>query len=152
MSSKPNEPLPKKSAEISFRDAFERLKRGRPELLPKGTPISQNNVAKEAGVDPSALRKSRFPSLVAEIQRYVAEHATDNPATVRQTMLAQRKKNRNLRDRVDEIKIQRDHLANLLNEANVTILELTARVAELEAKCPPSNVIPMQGKQHKDDT
>lgn len=152
MSSKPTEPPPKKSAETAFREALERLKRGRSERLPKDTPVSQNNVAKEAGVDPSALRKSRFPSLIAEIQRYVADHTTDVTTTVRQTMLAQRKRNRNLRDRVDEIKVQRDHLANLLNEANATVLELTARVAVLETKLPPSNITPMHGCKTKKES
>jgi len=57
-----------KAAEANFRRAFERLKAGAPKVLPLGTPVSQNNVAKEAGCDSSALRKSRFPCLVAEIQ------------------------------------------------------------------------------------
>ena len=46
----------RRSAADQYRDAFERLKLNRPQLLPKGTPVTQNNVAKEAGSDPSALR------------------------------------------------------------------------------------------------
>lgn len=151
MSSKPAEPSPKKSAETAFREAYERLKRGKPEVLPKGTPVSQNNVAKEAGVDPSALKKSRFPCLIREIQLYVSEHAQDAPASARQTMLAQRKRNRNLRDRIDEIAAQRDQLASLLNEANAKILELATRVAELEAMQSTSNVTPLRGRKPKKD-
>ena len=59
------------SAEAKFRAAFERLKSSMPRVLDAGAAVSQNNVAKEAGVDPSALRKSRYPSLVSEIQAYV---------------------------------------------------------------------------------
>jgi len=50
------------SAGDLYRAAFERLKNNKPERLPKGTPVSQNNVAKEAGSDPSALKKRAFPS------------------------------------------------------------------------------------------
>lgn len=130
----------KLSAETVFRAAFERLKRGEPEVLPKGTTLSQNNVAKEAGVDPSALRKSRFPSLIAEIQRYLADNSREVPPSPRQTTLAQRKSNRSLRERISEVQAQRDCLASLLNTANEKIIELTQRVAELKAKLPLSNV------------
>jgi hypothetical protein len=32
-------------AETAFREAYERLKKNRPETLPKGSAVSQNNVA-----------------------------------------------------------------------------------------------------------
>lgn len=60
-------------AEQRFREAFERLKSGCPELLPPGSLVSQNNVALEAGCTPSALRKERFPTLVSDIQRHLAK-------------------------------------------------------------------------------
>ena len=68
------------SAEQRFRQAFERLKANKPKVLEVGTPVSQNNVAKEAGCDPSALRKSRFPALVREIQAYL--ELTDRKSVV----------------------------------------------------------------------
>ena len=141
MSSLPIDQSPKESAETAFRQAFERLKRGKPEILPNGTHVSQNNVAKEAGVDPTALRKSRFPSLIAEIQRYVAEHKEDAPPSPRQTELAQRARNRSLRERINETAIQRDHLASLLDEANMKIVLQAQKIAELEAKLPLSNTL-----------
>ena len=67
----------KQTAEQRFRAAFDRLKQGSPEVLARTAAVSQNNVAKEANCDPSALRKSRFPSLVAEIQHYVEMHKVD---------------------------------------------------------------------------
>ncbi len=67
---------PKKSAETLFREAFERLKSNQPEVLHTNTPVSQNSVAKEARRDPSALKKSRFPSLILEIQEYVATESS----------------------------------------------------------------------------
>jgi hypothetical protein len=49
------------TAEQDFRDAFDRLKRGKPIHLEKGAKVTQNNVAKEADRDPTALKKSRHP-------------------------------------------------------------------------------------------
>lgn len=128
-----------KAVEV-YRAAFERLKDNSPERLPVDTPVSQNNVAKEAGSDPSALRKSRFPTLISEIQQYVEEHSQDRAPSVRQVRLLARRKNRSLRERIDEVTQQRDHLASLLGEADATILELYDRIAELELKIPTSTV------------
>ena len=74
MLSKAVKPKKISKAELKFRDAFERLKQDKPDILAKGTPLSQNNVAKEAGVDPSALRRTRFPELVSEIQDWIEAH------------------------------------------------------------------------------
>lgn len=138
-------------AEKAFREAFDRLKRGRPDRLPKGTPVSQNNVAKEAGRDPSALKKARFPSLVAEIQRWIGEPAPDAPPSPRQTMLAQRSRNRSLRERIAALKAERDHALSLLVEADAKILDLTMENARLQALLPASDVTPMRGRQPKKD-
>ncbi|MBJ6588689.1 hypothetical protein JGT78_22380 [Enterobacter asburiae] len=112
-----------------------------PERLPKGAKVSQNNVAKEAGSDPSALKKTRFPSLILEIQKYVESFSEVIPPSVRQQNILARKKNRRLRERNYKIKQQRDHLASLLSEADATIIELYDRIAELEAKLPASNIL-----------
>ncbi|SIT45932.1 conserved hypothetical protein [Paraburkholderia piptadeniae] len=144
MSSNQTDSRSRLSAESSYREAFERLKRGKPERLPQGTSVSQNNVAREAGSDPSALKKSRFPTLIADIQQYVAGHADDRPPSRHQTLQAQRKLNRTLRDRIEALTKQRDAVTCLLNEANARILELTDYVAELQAKLPASNVAPIR--------
>lgn len=129
------------SAAEQYRAAFERLKNNKPERLPKGTLVSQNNVAKEAGSDPSALKKTRFPLLIAEIQMYVESYSKEQQPSGRQLNLLARKKNRGLRERIDEIKQQRDHLASLLSEADATIIELYDRIAELERQLPATNVL-----------
>lgn len=131
----------RRSAADQYRDAFERLKLNRPQLLPKGTPVTQNNVAKEAGSDPSALKKSRFPSLIAEIKTYVEQHAEERPPSLNQVNLLARQKSRALRDRIEEVARQRDQLASLLNEADAKIIELYDRIAELERQLPTSNII-----------
>jgi hypothetical protein len=136
-------------AEKDFRESFERLKWGKPERMPKGTRVSQNNVAKEAGRDPSALRKARFPSLIAEIQRWVKENPVDAPLSRRQILLAKRRQNRDLRKTIQEVSAERDSLGSKLNAANAKIVELTDKVAELEAKLPPVNVTPLLGPPTK---
>ena len=79
-------------AEQNFRSAFERLKLGVPKILPKGTRVSQNNVAKEAGKDTSALRKTRYPLLVMDIQEYVDIHKDKESASEWQKLLKRKKK------------------------------------------------------------
>ena len=130
-------------AEERFRDALERLKQGKPVLLAKGTCVSQNNVAKEAGCDPSALRKSRYPSLIAEIQQWLQEHSATKPESVRQKTLAHRRRNRSLREKIKELKVQRDHAISLLVEADARILDLAMENARLIALQPKSNVTPI---------
>lgn len=131
----------RRSAADQYRDAFERLKLNRPQLLPKGTPVTQNNVAKEAGSDPSALKKSRFPSLIAEIKTYVEQHAKERPPSLNQVNLLARQKSRALRDRIEQVARQRDQLASLLSEADAKFIELYDRIAELERQLPASNII-----------
>ncbi len=128
------------NAEHSFRQAFDRLKSGKPELLPMGTAVSQNNVAKEAGCDPSAMRKSRYPKLISEIQTWIDSNEEDRTPSPRQATLAARKKNRTLRDRLEDIQIQRDSLASLLVEADTKIHELSMENARLLSQLNLSKV------------
>ncbi|MDU5425691.1 MAG: hypothetical protein E6123_12545 [Clostridiales bacterium] len=137
------------SAVELYRNAFDRLKNNTPERLPKGSAVSQNNVAREAGSDPSALKKTRFPLLVSEIQKYVELHARNSPLSVRQMNLLARKKKRGLRERIEDVKKQRDHLASLLSEADATILELYDRIARLEIQLPDSNIRHIAPRSYK---
>lgn len=141
MSSKTIEPRKVSKAELKFRDAFERLKTGKPNILPKGTSLSQNNVAKEAGVDPSALRRARFPELVADIQAWIEGHKDEAPQkSTRQMMLAQRSRNRDLQEKVKALEEQRDKALSQLLDAQSRILELTLENQRIQAQLPASNV------------
>jgi len=107
----------------------------------KGTPLSQNNVAKEAGVDPSALRRARFPELVADIQAWIESHKDETPPkSPRQMMLAQRSRNRDLQEKVKALEEQRDKALGQLLDAQSRILELTLENQRLQAQLPASNV------------
>lgn len=136
-------------AESAFREAFERLKCGSPERLPLGVPVSQNNVAKEAGCDPSALRKTRYPGLIREIQQWIQEHESTAPPSPRQSILAKRKQNRSLKETIVELKNQRDHAISLLLEADAKILDLTGEIARLQARTESSNVTPIWNSRNK---
>jgi hypothetical protein len=98
------------TAEHAFREAFERLKANKPSRLVKHTRLSQNNVAKQAGCDPSALKKSRYPELINEIQNWLREQPTVTRSSTRSKTLGQRNRNLELKDRIHELLVQRDSL------------------------------------------
>ena len=130
------------TAEQRFRQAFERLKADNPKVIKPGTPVSQNNVAKEAGCDPSALRKTRFPSLIREIQAYVEISQQERPSN-RQVQIKQRKTRATLKDRLIEVAAQRDDAQSQLASAFRRIVELTRelKIAEMqldELRPPPT--------------
>lgn len=133
------------TAEQNFREAFERLKSNKPKICPPGTLVSQNNVAKEAGVDPSALKKNRFPTLIAEIQTYIS--TIEIPISNRQKELSKKKKNRGLKEMLEDVTKQRDSLASMLLEADLVILELKDKLKTYEDSKIESNIIPIERRK-----
>ncbi|MCO6055543.1 hypothetical protein NG726_02485 [Pseudomonas sp. MOB-449] len=126
-------------AEREFREAFYRLRDRKPKLLPVDTPISQNNVAKEAGKDPSALRKSRYPELIREIQDWVAVNSTKNHekeiiSSLRDTVAG-------LKSRIRQLTEDRDLAQSLLVQAHDRIVVLSKQNEEMASKLPSSNVL-----------
>lgn len=136
-----------KTAEANFREAFERLKTGVPKVLPTGTLVSQNNVAKEAGCDPSALRKTRFPYLVEEIQAYLGTNSQERPSSERQRLLKARQVSRSKSETIANLRAQRDGAVSRLVEADELIGTLTRRVRDLEARLedlqPSASIVPI---------
>lgn len=118
-------------AELQFYEAFMRLKENKPVHLPKGTPVTQNNVAKEAGVDPSALRKSRYPELIKEIQAWIELND--------QKEISKKKVAKKLNSEVAELQVtintlieQRDNAMSKLLAAQIKIIELTNKINDLK--------------------
>jgi hypothetical protein len=140
MSSQTNKENGGSRAEEAFREAFKRLKENRPVRLVQGSRVSQNNVAKEAGCDPSALKKSRYPELVSDIKTWLLQNPVHRHLSTQQKVAFQQDTNRKLRKRIEEIAAQRDQLSSLLVQADSKILELSSRVAMLEAMLP-ENVV-----------
>lgn len=119
------------SAEDRFRQAFARLKAGDPKLLESGTPVTQNNVAREAGCDPSALKKARFPALIREIQAYIELHLNDDRSASQKTRRKQAL-NRSMKERLEDAIRQRDHAQSNLTSANMRILEISEEIQSLQ--------------------
>lgn len=119
-------------AEKAFRDAFDRLKRDKPKIRPRGKKITQNNVAREAGLDPSALRRSRFPKLIQEIQDWIQQNQS-GPETGAASALDGRAKKREAREQLRAMKVQRDDALARLVDAEARILELTMDNDRLKA-------------------
>jgi len=114
---------------------------GKPQRLPKGSRVSQINVAREAGHDPSALKKARFPVLVMEIQNWAEEHISDAPPSPRQMLLARRSRARDLRSRIEAPENQRDDALDLLVQAEARIVDRRKRASQ---GTRPANVTPIR--------
>lgn len=137
-------------AEKLFQDAFERLKRDKPIRLQRGTPVSQNNVAKEAGRDPSALRKSRYPRLIRAIQKWIEDNGNTprNRASSASLIKGARDKNRELKARIEELTQQRDKAMARLIIAEESILDLHRRLQDCKGRLGESDsVVPFRGRE-----
>lgn len=130
-------------AESAFRAAFERLKINRPIRVPKGTIITQNNIAREAGVDPSALKKTRFPLLIEEIQCWLNLNKQQKPTSQRQQQISSRKKIQAIQKKLAVIKSQRDHALTLLASADMLIVDLSRENLRLKKQLPNATVTPL---------
>ena len=119
----------KKHAEQHFREAFERLKKNKPEVLPAGTPVTQNNVAREAGRDPSALKKDRYPLLVLEIQAHITTER-EQTSTAKRT---NDNRSRAIKQKMGDHKKQVDKLSSIVAAQNDYIEELLDMINELKS-------------------
>ncbi len=119
----------KRSAEQEFRDAFDRLKKGKTMRLPLGAAVTQNNVAREAGRDPSALKKDRYPLLILEVQAYItskSEEKSDGKRTTDNRARTDKKKIADYRNQIDR-------LNSIVAAQNSTIEELLDEVERLKS-------------------
>lgn len=123
-------------AEDRYRAAFERLKTNKPEILLPNTPVTQNNVAREAGQDPSALKKSRFPNLINDIQEWVIGQRDLTTRTVQKNAASKK----DYREKYIKMREQRDRALQLLVEADAMILDLSNKLEEINRSIPPTNI------------
>jgi hypothetical protein len=132
------------NAERAFRDAFSRLKKGTPTILPSSASVTQNNVAREAGVNPSALKKARFPELVREIQKWVNTNTTlvDHPGSneVSKAKIAM------LKATIQSLQAERDMMASELLSAKYKMFEQWQKIQRLEA-AEETTVVGLRGKR-----
>ena len=99
--------------------ALERLKSNKPLRLPKGTLISKDTVALEAGRKRSSIKKSRpmFDNLIIDIES---------------SALQQNKHAQDSKDALIQLKSEKEHYRNLYHEALNRELMLLKRLADLE--------------------
>lgn len=121
----------KSKAELHFYEAFLRLKENKPKILPRGSKVSQNNVAKEAGVDPSALRKTRYPELINEIQRWIDENPQNGKTASDKKSKTNSEQILALKKRIDDLTIQRDQATSKLLEAQIKLIEMANEIKRL---------------------
>lgn len=118
----------KKPAIELFNEAFERLKNNTPVRLPPGTPVTQNNVAREAGRDPSALRSERYPELLQTIQAFIFSRNEQ----VKESKKTPKNRARKLEQRLADCRKQRDRLSSICQSQQSFIEELMDKIARLE--------------------
>lgn len=121
---------------IHYFEALERLKAGRPQRVAKGTKITNDAVALEAGRGKGSIKKSRsvFALLIAEIDQAAAEQAK---SSVEQ-------KNKLLRVRADALDYKRQLEAALARE--VCLLYELFEVKQQLAKLTGEKVLPLRPK------
>lgn len=121
------------TAEERFRAAFERLKVNAPIRVDKDTPVSQNNVAKEAGTDPTALRKKRYPGLVKDIKDWVDARDAVQVALHKEKRVRDQQRLDN-EDLVARLTAERDWAQSQLVGAHRQILELLEQTMQLQGR------------------
>lgn len=110
--------------EIEFNEALERLIDGNPKILPAGSVVSQNNVAKEAGRTPTALRKERYPELIKKIQNYV--HSSKK-------LQSEKKAKSSKKSPLTRAQSKEERIITLEADSTNKVLSLLAEVSELRA-------------------
>lgn len=115
--------------------ALERLKKGRPKLVPKGTKITNDAVALEAGRGKGSIKKSRlaFADLIVAIDQ--AAQAQASPAREAQAQLTKAKA------RAEDIRAKLE--AALARE--LCLLRELAEVKKKLAQLTGANVLPIRG-------
>ena len=103
----------------NYLSALERLKNNTPVVLPKGTRISKDTVALEAGRKRSSIKKSRpqFASLIKEIELAAS---------------IQSKPEDDSKGYLDKLKSEKDHYKSLYQQSLNRELMLVKRLSDLE--------------------
>jgi hypothetical protein len=103
----------------NYMSALERLKNNTPVVLPKGTRISKDIVALEAGRKRSSIKKSRpqFANLIEEIELAAS---------------IQSKPEEDSKANLDKLKSEKEHYKNLYHQSLNRELMLIKRLSDLE--------------------
>jgi|CEGF01.1.fsa_nt_gi predicted RNase H-like nuclease (RuvC/YqgF family) len=103
------------SALDDFKEAYERLKKNKPIICEKNTPINLANIAKEAGKTRSSLRKGRgFDEFIEKVQSEI--NSSDQGA--KRTSNRKEKRIESLQETVERLKQEN----SLLKSQNLSLL------------------------------
>lgn len=111
-----------------FEEAFDRLRHGKPINIPIGSEVTQNNIAREAGRDPSALRSDRYPELLQRIKSYI----TAERQRVKTKKESAKNRHRPIEERLADCLRQRDRLQSICHSQQTLIDELLDEIERLE--------------------
>lgn len=126
-------------AENLFRAAYERLKANKPINLPMDAPVTQNNVAKEAGRHPTGLKKERYPILVLEIQDYLKQQEIDSSVINKKKKL---RKQRAIEERLADCQKQRSKLASICEAQTQLIEDLMDEIDDYKNRVLKPSILP----------
>lgn len=121
----------KESAEAEYRQAFKRIVDGKTVRVDKMASPTLANIAREAGKDPSALKKSRYPSFIGEVELF-NEMACSVRGGADRSLSAQlqaaRQENKRLREDYELLSAERDQSHSRVLNLQQAIVELSSEV------------------------
>ncbi|MES3708620.1 hypothetical protein QC590_10290 [Pseudomonas putida] len=130
----------KHDAEAEYRKAFARIVEGKATRIDKKSPPTLANIAREAGKDPSALKKSRYPEFVAEVNFHnesVGSILKQRDRSLSVQLASARSENKSLRERYANLIAERDAAQSKVLNLQQVLVEKSLQLQGLEG---PSNV------------
>lgn len=121
----------KESAEVEYRKAFKRIIEGKAVRVDKTASPTLANIAREAGKDPSALKKSRYPGFIGEVESF-NEIASSVREEADRSLTAQlksaRQENKRLREDYELLIVERDQSHSRVLNLQQAIVELSFEI------------------------
>ena len=115
--------------------------------------MSQNNVAKEAGLHSTALKKNRYPELIQMIKEYKAQMPAKKVPTKRDRLQAKSATVITLKQELERVQKERDDAQSKLTTLMLEMIYLRRSLARAEGQSETevlrgeSNVTPIDSKQ-----
>ncbi|KIY40750.1 hypothetical protein TZ03_11455 [Pseudomonas sp. 10-1B] len=125
----------KDNAEFEYRKAFRRIVEGKALRVGKMAPPNLANIAREAGKDPSALKKSRYPIFISEVESFnnnVNSAGERIDRSLSTQLKAARSENKKLRESYEQLTIERDESHSRVLNLQLALVEMSFGVDGVE--------------------